>query len=143
MTRPASRRRFPILSARNRAASPVSRVAGFTLVEILVAVAILAIALAAVQRAGSLATDSARETRARLAATWAAANRVAELRAGSVFPPPASSRLTVEQAGLALVIDETVANTANPSIRRVDLAVSDAREPGRVLANLTAFVGKP
>jgi general secretion pathway protein I len=120
-----------------------SRVSGFTLIEILVAVAILAIALAAVQRAGSLATDSARETRARLAATWAAGNRVAELRAGTLFPPPASNRLTVEQAGLSLVIDETVADTANPTIRRVSLAVSDAREPGRVLANLTAFVGRP
>ncbi len=144
MTRqPGNRGRFAIFPARKREACQVLWTSGFTLVEILVAVAILAIALAAVQRAGSLATDSARETRARLAATWAAGNRVAELRAGSVFPPPASNRLAVEQAGLALVIDETVANTANPSIRRVDLAVTDAREPGRVLANLTAFVGKP
>jgi general secretion pathway protein I len=121
----------------------VSPVSGFTLVEILVAVAILAIAIAAVQRAASLATDSARETRARLAATWAAGNRVAALRAGTQFPPPAATRLTVEQAGLSLVIDETIADTPNPSIRRVSLAVSDANEPGRVLANMTAFVGKP
>ncbi|MBK7659886.1 MAG: type II secretion system minor pseudopilin GspI [Betaproteobacteria bacterium] len=125
----------------HRFASPLS--AGFTLIEILVAVAILAVALAAVQRAGSLATDSARETRARLAATWAASNRVAEVRARAQFPAPASTRLDVEQAGLRLVIDETVADTPNPAIRRLDLAVSDAREPGRVLANITAFVGRP
>ena len=118
-------------------------VRGFTLIEILVAVAILAVALAAVQRAGSVATDSARETRARLAATWAASNRVAELRARTQFPAPAATKLDVEQAGLKLVIDETVSDTPNPAIRRVDLAVSDAREPGRVLANMTAFVGKP
>lgn len=116
---------------------------GFTLIEILVAVAILAVALAAVQRAGSLATDSARETRARLAATWAASNRVAELRARTQFPAPAATRIDVEQAGLSLVIDETVADTQNPAIRRVDLAVSDAREPGRVLATITAFVFRP
>lgn len=136
------RNRFPATASKaKRVAFPFSK--GFTLIEILVAVAILAIALAAVQRAGSLAIDSARDTRARLAATWAAGNRVAELRASSRFPAPAATRLTVDQAGLSLVIDESVADTANPSIRRVDLAVSDAREPGRVLATLTAFVGRP
>jgi hypothetical protein len=36
-----------------------------------------------------------------------------------------------------------VVETPNPTIRRVDLAVSDAREPGRVLSKLTAFVVKP
>lgn len=117
--------------------------AGFTLIEILVAVAILAVALAAVQRAGSLATDSARDTRARLAATWAASNRVAELRARTAFPAPASTKLDVDQAGQKLVIDETISDTPNPAIRRIDLAVSDAREPGRVLASVTAFVGRP
>jgi len=116
---------------------------GFTLVEILVAVAILAIALAATTRAAGLATDGARETRARLLATWAAGNRVAEMRARDLFPLPAVTTATVEQGGLSLVIEETVADTPNPTIRRVDLAVSDAREPGRVLTKITAFVVRP
>ena len=42
----------------------------------------------------------------------------------------------------ALVIDETVSDTANPTMRRVDLAVSDARDPGRVLSRLTAYVSQ-
>jgi general secretion pathway protein I len=115
----------------------------FTLVEILVAVAILAIALAATTRAASLATDGARETRARLLATWAAGNRVAEMRARRLFPSPGVTTATVEQGGLSLVVEETVADTPNPTIRRVDLAVTDAREPGRVLSMLVAFVVRP
>ena len=118
------------------------RVRGFTLLEILVAVAILAIALAATTRAASLATDGARETRQRLLATWAAQNRVAELRARRVFPSPASTRFTTEQGGLALVVDETVTETPNPTIRRVDLAVAEARAEGRVLGRLTAYVAQ-
>jgi general secretion pathway protein I len=118
------------------------RACGFTLVEILVAVAILAIALAATTRAASLATDGSLETRQRLLATWAAENRVAELRARRIFPAAASTRLAAEQAGVALVIDETVSETPNPLIRRVDLAVSDARAPDRVLGRLTAYVSQ-
>ena len=115
---------------------------GFTLIEILVAVAILAVALAATTRAASLATDGTLETRQRLLATWAAQNRVAELRARRIFPAVASTRLTTEQGGLALVIDETVNDTPNPAIRRVDLAVGDARDPNRVLTRLTAYVSQ-
>lgn len=115
----------------------------FTLVEILVAMAILAIALAATTRAASLATDNARETRARLLATWAAGNRVAEMRARGLFPAPTSTSTAIEQGGLPLVIRETVTDTPNPTIRRVDLSVADARDPGRVLLLHTAFLVQP
>ena len=115
---------------------------GFTLIEILVAVAILAVALAATMRAASLATDGALETRQRLLATWAAENRVAELRARRIYPPASTTRMNVEQGGLAMVIDETVTDTPNPIIRRVDLTVADARDPGRVLGKLTAYVSQ-
>ena len=118
------------------------RLCGFTLIEILVAVAILAVALAATTRAASLTTDGTLETRQRLLATWAAQNRIAELRARRIFPAAAATRLNTEQAGLALVIDETVSDTPNPTIRRVDLAIADARDPNRVLTRLTAYVSQ-
>jgi general secretion pathway protein I len=105
-------------------------------------VAILAIALAATTRAASLATDGALETRHRLLATWAAQNRVAELRARRIYPPMATTRLQAEQGGMALVIEEAVSDTPNPTIRRVDLAVADARDPGRILTRLTAYVSQ-
>jgi general secretion pathway protein I len=115
---------------------------GFTLIEILVAVTILAIALAATTRAAGVATDGALETRHRLLATWAAENRVAELRARRLFPSPATSRLATSQGGLDLVIDEVVTATNNPTIRRVDLVTASAKDPGRVLARLTAYVAQ-
>ena len=115
---------------------------GFTLIEILVAIAILAVALAATTRAASVATDGALETRHRLLATWAAQNRVAELRARALFPPAGTTRSTAEQGGLALVLDEAVSTTPNPTMMRVDIAVSDARDPARVLGRLTAYVSR-
>jgi general secretion pathway protein I len=118
------------------------RALGFTLIEILVAVAILAIALAATTRAAGVATDGALQTRQRLLATWAAENRVAELRARRTFPSPATTRLAAAQGGMDLVIDEVVTSTPNPTIRRVDLTAADAKAPDRVLARLTAYVAQ-
>ena len=113
---------------------------GFTLVEILVAVAILAVALAATTRAASIATDGSFETRHRLLATWAAENRVAELRARAVFPSTGTTILDATEGDLSLSIEQTVTDTANPVIRKVELAVSDSRDPGRVLTRLVAYV---
>ena len=115
---------------------------GFTLIEILVAVAILAIALAATTRAASIATDGALQTRQRLLATWAAQNRVSELRARRIYPAISTTRLTTEQGGLTLSIEEIVTDTPNPAIRRVDLAVSEARDPARVITQVTAYVSQ-
>ena len=120
----------------------MTRARGFTLIEILIAVAILAIAMVATSRAAGLATDGALETRQRLLATWAAQNRIAEMRARRVFPNATTTRLTAEQGGLALVIEEVVSETPNAGMRKVDLAVADARRPDRVITRLTAYVAR-
>jgi general secretion pathway protein I len=112
----------------------------FTLIEILVAIAILAVALAATTRAANVATDGALETRQRLLATWSGENRIAEIRARRIFPAAGEASYDVTQAGLALVIHEVVSETANPVIHKVDLAVADARDPARILTRLTAYV---
>lgn len=115
---------------------------GFTLIEILVAVAILAVALAATTRAAGIATDGAHETRLRLLATWTAENRIAELRARRVFPSAGTSNFSTEQGGLALDVEETVSETPNPTLRRVDVAVAEAADRTRVLARLTGYVAR-
>ncbi|HYC37629.1 MAG TPA: type II secretion system minor pseudopilin GspI [Usitatibacter sp.] len=121
---------------------PAKRGGGFTLIEILVAVAILAVAMVATSRAASLATDGALETRQRLLATWAAQNRVAEIRARRLFPAPTTTRLATEQGGMSLVIEEVVTETPNASLRKVELSVADARRPDRVIARLVGYVAR-
>ena len=113
---------------------------GFTLIEVLVAIAILAVALAATTRAASVATDGALASRERLLATWAAQNRVAELRARRIYPAVTTTTFSSTEGGLALSIQETVAETPNPAIRRVELAVSKADDPSHIVTRLVAYV---
>jgi general secretion pathway protein I len=120
----------------------MKRARGFTLIEVLIALAILAIALAATSRAASLATDSALETRQRLLATWTAENRIAELRARRTFPGVGETRLTADNGGVSFVLRETIADTPNPFMRRVEVAVADQRDPGRALATLTGYLAQ-
>ena len=60
----------------------------------------------------------------------------------SIFPAPGTTRLATEQGGLALAIEETVTETANPTMRRVELAIADGRDPTRVITRLTAYVAQ-
>jgi len=69
-------------------------------------------------------------------------NRVAELHARRAFPDTATTNSTVAQGGITLSLEEVVSATPNPTIRRVDIAASQARDPGRVLARLTAYVSQ-
>lgn len=96
---------------------------GFTLVEVLVALAIIAIALAAASRAASVAIDSAQESRLRTLATWVAQNRIAELNAQRAFPPAGSHTGHSSMSGIDFEWRETVSDTPNKSFRKVEVRV--------------------
>lgn len=116
---------------------------GFTLVEVLVALAIVAVALMAALRAAGQGTQAAAERRQRVLASWIAENRLAEHRARGDWLPLGIARGTQSQAGMAFIWREEVIATPNASFRRVDVFVSAPAEEARPLARLTGFVVQP
>lgn len=113
---------------------------GFTLLEVLVALAILAVALAAALRATGLAAGQTEALRDRLGATWVAQNRMALHLALHDWPSPGEFEGDAEQAGMRYVWQEVVSNTPNPVFRRVVVRVYAAQAPEQVLATLMGYL---
>jgi general secretion pathway protein I len=114
--------------------------AGFTLVEMLVALAVVAVALTAGMRVLAQSADGAGTLKARTLALWVAQNRLASAEFAREAPPTGQRSGDAAQAGVAFVWRETVTGTPNPVIRRVDVEVAEAASPDYVLARLTGYV---
>jgi len=101
---------------------------GFTMIEVLVALAIIAVALAASLRAvGGLASGEA-DLHRRLLAGWSADNTLAQLRLTHAWPNVGSTSFDCSQGNLQLICTEQVTATPNPVFRRVEVMVT---MPGR------------
>jgi general secretion pathway protein I len=115
------------------------RHAGFTLVEILVALAVLAIALAAVMRSISQGIDTSAALRERTMALWVAQNRLATHQLQRDFPAPDTTDGTVTLGGREWRWREQVATTPDADLRRMEI---DVRAAGgeQTLAHLVGFL---
>jgi general secretion pathway protein I len=120
----------------------VKRQSGFTLLEALIALAVIAIGLSAAMRAIGMATRSTAELRQRQLAHWVADNRLAEIRALGQFPGVGSEEGEAEQGGEKFRWQAEVKPTPNPLFRRVDIRVSGAGTT-TPLAQLSGFAVMP
>jgi general secretion pathway protein I len=116
--------------------------AGFTLLEVLVALAIVAVALAAAVRASGVSVDSSAQVTERLLATWVAQNRLAELSARRIFPDLGTHSGIVKQGGRDFSLEETVGTTPNADFRRVEIRVR-AAGGDHVAATLVGYLAVP
>lgn len=115
---------------------------GFTLLECLVALAILAVALSSALRAVGSTAQSTHMLRDHTLASWVAQNRLAELRATSAFPPIGRNEGQAAQAGQRFTWREIIERTPNPLFRKVEVQVFDALDD-RPLASAAGFVVRP
>jgi general secretion pathway protein I len=113
---------------------------GFTLIEVLVALAIISIALLSALRAAGQGTNNVAELRSRLLAGWVAENLLAEHRARADWLPLGIRRGTARQGGLDFAWREEVIATPNASFRRVEVRVFAAAEESHSLAHLVGFI---
>jgi general secretion pathway protein I len=116
---------------------------GFTLVEALVALAIISIALISALRVAGQSTANVGELRERLLAGWVAENMLAEHRARGDWLAPGIYRGKEREGGLEFAWREEVMTTPNSAFRRIDVFVTPAADPTRVLAHFGAMLVDP
>lgn len=110
---------------------------GFTLIEVLVALTIAAVALIASVRATGALTRGSSELKARTLAEWSAENRLAEIRVQRLWPNVGNRNYDCSQAGVVLQCRERVLSTPNRFFRRIEINVHQA--DGHRLAQLSGF----
>ena len=134
-------RRRPYATARGfaRGAGP----AGFTLLEVLVALAVVAIALAAAVSGTATHADAAAHLHARTLAHWVAQNRLTQTQVAGEWPGPGTTT-GVEEMGLReWQWTRQVEATADERVHRVTVAVAPVEEPDAPRARITGFVAAP
>lgn len=117
-----------------------TRSRGFTMIEVLVALAIIAVALSAALRASAMLATGEADLHRRLLAGWSAENALAELYLTRQWPEIGASDFDCAQGNQPLVCTQRVSATPNPVFRRVEISVAVPGESG-VLARLITVVG--
>jgi len=102
---------------------------GFTLVEVLVALGIVAIALTAGLQATGALTRHAQRQSDMLLAQLCAENELTKVRLTRQLPGVGDNQVICPQAGKNLTVALTVRPTPNPNFRRVDAQVLDVEVP--------------
>lgn len=113
---------------------------GFTLIEVLVALAIVGITLAAGLKAASALTDNAERLALVSAAQWCAENQLVELRLSRQFPGVGEQDFACRQLGRDYQGRLLVSPTPNPNFRRVDARIASAE--GQPLLSISTILGR-
>jgi general secretion pathway protein I len=123
---------------KNRKARRAAR--GFTLIEVLVALGIVAIALMAGTQATLALTRNAQRQSDVMLAQICAENELIKARLARQMPPVGDAGGICTQANQSFGVTVSTTSTLNPNFRRVDVQVRDAAEAP--VLRLSTVVGR-
>jgi general secretion pathway protein I len=118
------------------------RTRAFTLVEVMVALAIIALSLTAVASKMSRMIDTSNSMRERTYASWIAQNKITELRLANVIPEVTTTSGDIEYANSQWRWRAVISESGIENLFRVDVEVFDA-DGDALIRKVTGFIGEP
>lgn len=119
---------------------------GFTLLEVMIAVAIFAIVSAALIKNATQTVKQTNHIQERSLAYWIAENQLNEIRSqpreAESYPAPGSDRVSVVMAGRDWELVVAYEATENDDMRRVIVSVFDPVDLDNQIAELSGFLGR-
>jgi len=130
------------LNRRQRRQSRAGTSDGFTLIEVVIALAVAAIGLAAVTASVSQMIDAGSSMQERTYASWIAQNKIAEMRLANTVPKVSTTSGEIVYANLEWSWSATVSETGIDKLYRVDVDVSLATSDVSA-GSVSGFIGEP
>jgi len=121
----------------------LERSRGFTLLEVMVALAIIAIGLGAVITEASRNLSNAALLEEKTLAHWVAMNKVVEFQVGDEWPGAGEQKGDVEMAGREWYWTLIVINTMDDRVRRMDVEVRTESGSERPVVKVISYLGQP
>ena len=115
---------------------------GFTLLEVMVSLAVFAVAAASLSMAGGSSINKMRYLQNKSLAVLVAENHIAALRMDQVWPQAGQNDYPVAMAGRRWTVMQLVNETSSQGMRRIDIEVFGEDE-GNAVAMITAFLSEP
>jgi len=115
---------------------------GFTLIEVLVALAVLAIALSAIIKTMSTNTLNSIYLRDRTLAQWVALNKITELQLGKDWPSPGKSDGSTIMGNHEWFWEAEIKTTPYSELNSITLRVRDQHDAENPVSTLHAYIGR-
>ncbi len=119
-----------------------SRQRAFTLMEIMVALAIIAITMGAIIENSTASNRNAQYLRDKSIANWVAMNQIALIRARREWSSRLNRKGSEEMAGREWFWQMQIITTDDPNLRRLEVAVYADEDAEQALVTRTGFLGK-
>ena len=119
------------------------RATGFTLIEVMVALSIFALAGTAILKAASEHLSSIGQIESVTFANWVASNRLNQLQLETTWPPKNNVKGNMEMADRTWYWKQTVTKTNDDDLRSVTIFVGEDKTYYDSVTSVTTFVAKP
>ncbi len=115
---------------------------GFTLIECLVALFIVATVLASATRAISMATNDVKVSYMRQVAMWIAKNKLNDYQFHNFYPDSSFISENVNMANMDFTTNISIKDTPNPAFKKIEIKVSEVGSKDHYLVKLVGFISR-